>query len=85
MFSLHLDYCSLDQGEKFAWYRSLGTLQDYVLIDQYRVHVDSYHKIADGRWLLTEYRSEDDVITLESINAEIAVRQLYRRVDWSLI
>ena len=75
---------SLDQGEKFAWYRSLATLQDYVLIDQYRVHVDSYHKIADGRWLLTEYRSEDDLITLESISVEITVRHLYRRVDWSL-
>jgi len=75
---------SLDQGEKFVWYRSLPTLQDYVLIDQYRVHVDSYHKVANGQWLLTEYTSLDDVITLESVNVEIPVRQLYRRVDWSL-
>lgn len=74
----------LDQGEKFAWYRSLSSLQDYVLIDQYRIHVDCYHRLANGRWLLTEYTSEADMITLESINAEISVRQLYRRVDWSL-
>jgi Uma2 family endonuclease len=75
---------SLDQGEKFVWYRSLSTLQDYVLIDQYRIHIDSYHKLANGQWLLTEYRSADDVITLESVNVEIPVRQLYRRVEWSL-
>ena len=74
----------LDQGEKFAWYRSLNSLQDYVLIDQYRIHVDCYHRLANGRWLLTEYTSEADMITLESINVEISVRQLYRRVDWSL-
>ncbi|MEZ4730056.1 MAG: Uma2 family endonuclease [Caldilineaceae bacterium] len=30
----------LDQGEKFTWYRSLASLQDYLLIDQYRIHVD---------------------------------------------
>lgn len=65
-------------------YRSLPTLQDYVLIDQYRVHVDAYHKLANGQWLLTEYTSVDDVITLESVNVEIPVGQLYRRVDWSL-
>lgn len=75
---------ALDQGEKFVWYRSLPTLQDYVLIDQYRVHVDAYHKLANGQWLLTEYTSADDVITLESVNVEIPVGQLYRRVDWSL-
>jgi len=74
----------LDQGEKFTWYRSLASLQDYLLIDQYRIHVDSYHKVANGRWLLTEYTAEDDVVTLESINVEIPVRQIYRRVDWSL-
>ena len=74
----------LDQGEKFTWYRTMSTLQDYVLIDQYRVHVDCYHRLATGRWLLTEYTSEADVIILESINVEIPVRQLYRRVDWSL-
>lgn len=75
---------ALDQGEKFVWYRSLPTLQDYVLIDQYRVHVDAYHKLANGQWLLTEYTSVTDVITLESVNVEIPVSQLYRRVDWSL-
>ena len=75
---------SLDQGEKFTWYRSIPTLQDYLLIDQYRVHVDCYHKLANGRWLLTEYASLDDVIALESINVEAPMRQLYQRVDWSL-
>jgi hypothetical protein len=40
--------------------------------------------VANGQWLLTEYTSVDDVITLESVNVEIPVGQLYRRVDWSL-
>ena len=75
----------LDQGEKFAWYRALASLQDYLLVDQYRVHIDCYHKLANGRWLLTEYTADDEIITLESINVEIPVRQLYQRVDWSLV
>jgi Uma2 family endonuclease len=74
-----------DQGDKFTMYRTVPTLLDYLLIDQYRIHVDHYHKIANGQWLLTEYTSEENVITLESINVEIGLRQIYRRVDWALV
>ncbi|WP_298983071.1 Uma2 family endonuclease [Caldilinea sp.] len=75
----------LDKGEKFTWYRALDSLQDYLLIDQYRVHVDWYHKLANGRWLLTEYVSLEDVLSLESINVELPIRLLYQRVDWSRV
>lgn len=74
-----------DQGAKFAMYRSLPSLQDYLLLDQYRLHVDHFHKVATGRWLLTEFDREEDIVTLESINVEISLRQIYRRVDWSLV
>lgn len=72
----------LDKGEKFTWYRALDSLQDYLLIDQYRVHVDWCHKLANGRWLLTEYASLDDALSPKSISVELPIRLLYQRVDW---
>lgn len=74
-----------DQGAKFAMYRSLPSLQEYLLIDQYRLHVDHFQKVATGRWLLTEFENPEDLVTLESINVKISLRQIYRRVDWSLV
>jgi Uma2 family endonuclease len=65
-----------DRGAKFELYRAIDTLQDYVLIDQARVHVEYFHQLADGRWVLTELND------LEAIEVEIPLRQVYQRVEW---
>lgn len=36
-----------DRGEKFMAYRSLPGFQEYLLVDQYRVHVEHYVKQGD--------------------------------------
>lgn len=69
-------------NQKFAFYRSIQTFQDYVLIDQERVHVDCYHKEANGRWVLTEYNALENQLLIESLQVAIPLRRIYRRVDW---
>jgi Uma2 family endonuclease len=70
-----------DQGEKFAFYRSIPTLQEYVLIHQEKPHIIHYHKQADG-WLLTDLLSLEEILTLTSLDVEIPLRRTYDRVDW---
>jgi Uma2 family endonuclease len=43
-----------DRGEKFAHYRTLDTLTDYLLISQDRALIEHFTRQADGGWLLTE-------------------------------
>lgn len=71
-----------DRGAKFELYRALETLQDYVLIDQARVYVEYFHKLADGRWVLTELSQIEAVLALESVGVELPLSQVYRRVEW---
>lgn len=71
-----------DSNQKFAFYRSIKTFRDYVLIDQDRVHVDYFHKLDTGQWILTEYDALDATLRLESIQVEIPIQRIYRRVDW---
>lgn len=70
-----------DQGEKFAFCRSILTLQEYVLIHQEKPHIIHYRKQESG-WLLTDLLSLDETLTLSSINVEISIRRIYDRVDW---
>ncbi len=44
-----------DRGAKFAAYRTIPTLQEYLLIDQDRPHVEQYVKQPNHSWLFTEY------------------------------
>lgn len=35
-----------DQGEKFSAYRTIDSFREYLLVDQYKVHVEHYVKTA---------------------------------------
>lgn len=71
-----------DRGAKFELYRAIETLQDYILVDQSRVHVEYFHKLEDGRWLLTEFNELEAVLRLEAVAVEIPLSRIYQRVEW---
>ncbi len=71
-----------DRGEKFAHYRRLPTLSDYVLIAQNKVRVEHY--VRQGRqWILAEADGWDDTIELTSIGCRLALCDLYDKVSFS--
>ena len=72
-----------DQGDKFLYYRSIPDLKEYILIDQAQYHIMQYIKTAEGQWLFTERESEDAVLSLHSIDFQIAFRDLYERVNFA--
>lgn len=71
-----------DRGFKFESYRLIETLQDYLLIDQERVHVEYFYKLEDGRWVLIETNLPETTLTLQAINFPLPVNRIYQKVDW---
>ena len=69
-----------DRGEKFARYRQLESLQEYILISQDQVQVEHYFR-QGTRWVLTEFRALADRLPLVSIGAELSLHQIYRFVE----
>lgn len=70
-----------DRGDKFQAYRTLDSLQEYLLISQNSVHVEHYVRQGDG-WLFTETTRLEDIITLPSIDCTLAVQDIYEKVDF---
>ena len=64
-----------DRGDKFAAYRRLRSLRQYVLVSQHERRVDVYTR-DERRWMLDEYRAEEK-LQLESIAVELAVDDIY--------
>ncbi|MEX0268519.1 Uma2 family endonuclease [Leptolyngbyaceae cyanobacterium UHCC 1019] len=44
-----------DRGDKFAAYRTISTLQEYLLIDQHTLHVEQYARTDANKWIFAEY------------------------------
>ncbi len=70
-----------DRGKKFAHYRMLDSLTEYLLIAQDHVAVDRFVRQADGRWLLTAYRGLDSVIVIDAIACELPLAEVYDKVE----
>lgn len=72
-----------DQGEKFKIYRTIPNLQEYLLIDQYSLHVEQYSKIEPQRWIFSEYEGESASFSLSSISLEVSLADIYDKVDFT--
>lgn len=70
-----------DRTDKFAYYRTIDSFQEYLLISQDRLYIEHFYKEGD-RWIFTAYDRES-TIELKSLGMAIATTDLYRRVDFS--
>jgi len=69
-----------DRGRKFAHYRSLESLVEYVLIAQDRPQVESYQRQPDQQWLWTESHDLDNTLRLHSIDCNLLLAEIYDKV-----
>ena len=70
-----------DRGDKFTFYRSIACLQEYILVDQYRIHVEHFRKNIEGNWLLSESNDQNGVLSLADGKCKISHQQIYERVE----
>ncbi|WP_055074541.1 Uma2 family endonuclease [Pseudanabaena sp. 'Roaring Creek'] len=72
-----------DRSEKFASYRTINTFQEYLLVDQYRVHVEHHVKTAVNQWLFSEYDEPTVTISLKFADVQIQIADLYDNIDFT--
>lgn len=71
-----------DQTDKFAAYRTIPSFQEYILIDQYSLRMEHYVKTEPRKWVFQEYDESDISLCLTSIAFEIALADLYEKVEF---
>jgi Uma2 family endonuclease len=76
---------SYDREDKFEAYRTIPTFQEYLLIDQNRIHIEQFYKTGKKRWTLCEYDEEDQAIAFSSVPFEIFLQDLYNKVKFEVV
>ena len=70
-----------DRGEKFAQYRRLETLREYVLVAQDQMRIEHYRR--EGlEWVLTEISDPGGTLNLPSIDCRVAVSAIYEKIEF---
>ena len=70
-----------DRGGKFAHYRKLPTLLEYVLITPIKPHIEHYIRQPDHRWLLEEAEGLHGTIHFPAIDCHLSLAEAYDKVD----
>ena len=70
-----------DRGKKFAHYRQLTSLQEYILVAQDQIHVEHYRR-QEKQWILTDIEKHDEILQLPSIQCELPLLDIYARVTF---
>ena len=65
-----------DRGDKFAHYRDISSLKEYVLVSQHTQRVEVYRRNQTNHWELFEFRPGEEVI-FESIGCKVPVNEIY--------
>lgn len=70
-----------DRGEKFAHYRRLESLREYVLISQDESRVEHYMRQSDNQWLMSEVTQLQQSLNLPSIHCSLRITDVYDKVE----
>jgi len=73
---------SYDRGKKFAHYRTLTTLKEYVLVSQYECRVEKFTLTENGVWSYTDCAEPSGLVELTSIGCHLSLARVYDKVDF---
>ncbi|MGE0433050.1 MAG: Uma2 family endonuclease [Planctomycetota bacterium] len=73
---------SFDRGKKFAGYREIPTLRDYVLVAQDAPVIERF-SLTDGKWTLTDTRGLDATLDLPAAAIRVPLRDVFARVSFT--
>ena len=72
-----------DRGLKFQHYRTIASLQDFILVDQSQIRIEQYTRQPDNSWMLRDYQRPEEELRIDSIGVSIPLQQIYDRIDLS--
>lgn len=68
---------AFDRGPKFACYRMLDSLQEYVLVDTEQRAVDCYRRGDGDTWIILPTAGPGSVLQLTSVGLSLPIDELY--------
>ena len=74
----------VDRREKLRAYQQMTSVQEYVIIEQDKVHIELHRRQPDGRWITYFYNAGDfdEQIEFQSVNLTTNLEEIYSRIKF---
>ena len=77
---LSVSTASYDRGEKFAAYRSIPSLHEYLTISSETLLAEHYVRVKENEWKITIYQQAEDVLPLLGDEISIGLKEVYKNL-----
>jgi Uma2 family endonuclease len=74
---------TFDRGRKFAEFRRLPSLQEYILIAQDKPLVERYVRQPDETWVLRIFSDMTQTLEVVTVAAKVPLSEIYRNVNFA--
>ena len=71
-----------DRGDKFAAYRSIESLREYVLVSQDAARVETYLRYTDGAWIYRSVSGLNARVRLQSLEITLPLAELFAGITF---
>lgn len=69
-----------DRGAKFAHYRAIPSLMEYVLVSQHENKVEHYRRIENSQWVLSVHEG-DASVAFPTLGLVLPLSEIYDKID----
>ena len=73
-----------DRGKKFQNYRTLDSLQEYIVIAQNTYHIEHYIRQPNNQWLLEEFDDKMTIVGITAIECTLTLQDVYEKVTFEV-
>lgn len=70
-----------DRGRKFLFYRSIPSLQYYLLVETQKPQVELFSRVDADNWNFREYRDLETVVPLPALALQLPLAEAYRKLN----
>ncbi len=70
-----------DLGRKFFYYMQIESFKEYITIDSTSLQVQVKRKQEDGAWRFEEYNDVSDIFTIQTIQMQVLLQDIYLNVQ----
>lgn len=72
----------MDRGGKFAEYREIESLEEYVLVSQNTQRIECFLRQPDGTWLFSAADGLDSIARLRSVEVALPLKEVFTGVEF---
>jgi Uma2 family endonuclease len=73
-----------DRGDKFAQYREITSLREYVLVSQHEPRVEVFHRSQDGGWAFFPSAGLDAEMEVPSLRLRVPLTEVFDGIDFAI-